>query len=128
AKLTTVEEAEKHKIVTQAVHEAGGKICMQILHAVRYAYSPKSVAPSAIQAPINPFKPREPDEEGIEQQIQDFVNCATYAQQAAYDGVDTMGSEGSFINQCLAAHTNPRTDRWGGSYENRMRLAVEIVR
>ncbi|MGL4317514.1 MAG: FAD-dependent oxidoreductase [Pseudomonas sp.] len=128
AKLTTVEEAEKHKIVTQAVHEAGGKIAMQILHAGRYAYSPKSVAPSAIQAPINPFKPRELDEEGIEKQIQDFINCSVLAQQAEYDGVEIMGSEGYFINQFLAAHTNHRTDRWGGSYENRMRLPVEIVR
>ncbi|WP_296217368.1 NADPH-dependent 2,4-dienoyl-CoA reductase [Pseudomonas sp. UBA2684] len=128
AKLTTVEEAEKHKIVTQAVHAADGKICMQILHAGRYAYSPKSVAPSAIQAPINPFKPRELDEEGIEKQIQDFINCSLLAQQAEYDGVEIMGSEGYFINQFLAAHTNQRTDRWGGSYENRMRLPVEIVR
>ncbi|WP_374288297.1 oxidoreductase [Pseudomonas fluvialis] len=128
AKLTTLEEAEKHKIVTRAVHEADGKICMQILHAGRYAYSPKSVAPSAIQAPINPFKPRELDEEGIEKQIADFVNCAKLAQVAEYDGVEIMGSEGYFINQFLAAHTNQRTDRWGGSYENRMRLPVEIVR
>nr|WP_298143966.1 NADPH-dependent 2,4-dienoyl-CoA reductase [uncultured Pseudomonas sp.] len=128
AKLTTVDEAEKHKIVTQAVHEAGGKICMQILHAGRYAYSPKSVAPSAIQAPINPFKPKELDEEGIEKQIQDFINCSVLAQQAEYDGVEIMGSEGYFINQFLVAHTNHRTDRWGGSYENRMRLPVEIVR
>ena len=128
AKLTTAEEAENHKIVTRAVHEAGGKIAMQILHAGRYAYSPKSVAPSAIQAPINPFKPRELDEEGIEKQIQDFVTCSVLAQQAEYDGVEIMGSEGYFINQFLAAHTNHRTDRWGGSYENRMRLPVEIVR
>ncbi len=128
AKLTTPEEAEKHKIVTRAVHEADGKICMQILHAGRYAYSPKSVAPSAIQAPINPFKPRELDEEGIEKQILDFINCSVLAQQAEYDGVEIMGSEGYFINQFLAAHTNHRTDRWGGSYENRMRLPVEIVR
>lgn len=128
AKLSTPEEADKHKVVTQAVHEAGGKICMQILHAGRYAYSPKSVAPSAIQAPINPFKPRELDEEGIEKQIADFVNCAALAQQAGYDGVEVMGSEGYFINQFLVAHTNHRTDRWGGSFENRMRLPVEIVR
>ncbi|MCU1716034.1 NADPH-dependent 2,4-dienoyl-CoA reductase [Pseudomonas sp. 5P_3.1_Bac2] len=128
AKLTTPEEAAKHNIVTRAVHEAGGKICMQILHAGRYAYSPKSVAPSAIQAPINPFKPTELDEEGIEKQISDFVTCATLAQQAEYDGVEIMGSEGYFINQFLAAHTNQRTDRWGGSYQNRMRLPVEIVR
>jgi 2,4-dienoyl-CoA reductase (NADPH2) len=128
AKLTTSEEADHHRIVTKAVHEAGGKICMQILHAGRYAYSPKQVAPSAIQAPINPFKPKELDEEGIEKQIQDFVHCATLAQTAEYDGVEIMGSEGYFINQFLVAHTNHRTDRWGGSYENRMRLPVEIVR
>lgn len=128
AKLSTPGEAANHRIVTKAVHEAGGKICMQILHAGRYAYSPKQVAPSAIQAPINPFKPRELDEEGIEKQIQDFVTCATLAQTAEYDGVEIMGSEGYFINQFLVAHTNHRTDRWGGSYENRMRLPVEIVR
>lgn len=128
AKLTTLEEAEQHRIVTRAVHEAGGKICLQILHAGRYAYSPKQVAPSAIQAPINPFKPRELDEAGIEKQIQDFVTCSLLAQNAQYDGVEVMGSEGYFINQFLAAHTNHRTDRWGGSYENRMRLPVEIVR
>ncbi|CZT30095.1 NADPH-dependent 2,4-dienoyl-CoA reductase [Pseudomonas cerasi] len=128
AKLTNAEEAEHHRIVTRAVHEAGGKICLQILHAGRYAYSRKQVAPSAIQAPINPFTPRELDEEGIEKQIDDFVTCSTLARSAGYDGVEIMGSEGYFINQFLAAHTNHRTDRWGGSYENRMRLAVEIVR
>ena len=128
AKLSTLEEAEEHKVVTQAVHEAGGKICMQILHAGRYAYSPQLVGPSAIQAPINPFTPRELDEEGIEKQIRDFVNCASLAQKAGYDGVEIMGSEGYFINQFLVAHTNHRSDRWGGSYENRMRLPVEIVR
>jgi 2,4-dienoyl-CoA reductase (NADPH2) len=128
AKLTNAEEADRHRLVTRAVHEAGGKICLQILHAGRYAYSRKQVAPSAIQAPINPFMPRELDEEGIEKQIADFVNCSALARSAGYDGVEIMGSEGYFINQFLAAHTNHRTDRWGGSYENRMRLAVEIVR
>ncbi|WP_039792825.1 2,4-dienoyl-CoA reductase FMN-binding domain-containing protein, partial [Pseudomonas agarici] len=128
ARLTTREEADRHRIVTRAVQAAGGKICMQILHAGRYAYSPKQVAPSAIQAPINPFKPRALDEEGIEKQIADFVTCSTLAQYAEYDGVEIMGSEGYFINQFLVAHTNQRTDRWGGSYENRMRLPVEIVR
>ncbi|MQQ34821.1 NAD(P)-binding protein [Pseudomonas sp. SZ57] len=128
AKLTNAEEADRHRIVTRAVHEAGGKICLQILHAGRYAYSRKQVAPSAIQAPINPFTPRELDEEGIEKQITDFVTCSTLARSAGYDGVEIMGSEGYFINQFLAAHTNHRTDRWGGSYENRMRLAIEIVR
>ena len=128
AKLSTAEEAEKHLVVTRAVHDAGGKICLQILHAGRYAYSPRQVAPSAIKAPINPFTPKELDEEGIEKQISDFVTCARLAQSAGYDGVEIMGSEGYFINQFLAAHTNHRTDRWGGSYENRMRLPVEIVR
>lgn len=128
AKLSTQEDADKHRVVTDAVHAAGGKICLQILHAGRYAYSPRQVAPSAIQAPINPFKPRELDEAGIEKQIQDFVTCAGLAQSAGYDGVEIMGSEGYFINQFLAAHTNQRSDRWGGSYENRMRLAVDIVR
>nr|WP_314480480.1 NADPH-dependent 2,4-dienoyl-CoA reductase [uncultured Pseudomonas sp.] len=127
AKLTTEAEAEQHRIVTQAVHAAGAKICLQILHAGRYAYSPRQVAPSAIQAPINPFKPRELDEAGIEKQIADFAQCALLAQKAGYDGVEVMGSEGYFINQFLAAHTNHRTDRWGGSYANRMRLAVDIV-
>ena len=127
AKLSTAEEAQKHRIVTAAVHEAGGKICLQILHAGRYAYSPKLVAPSAIQAPINPFKPLALDDAGVEKQIADFVNCAVLAQEAGYDGVEIMGSEGYFINQFLVAHTNHRDDRWGGSYENRMRLALAIV-
>ena len=128
AKLSTAEEAEKHRVVTRAVHDAGGKICLQILHAGRYAYSPRQVAPSAIQAPINPFTPKALDEAGIEKQISDFVTCATLSQSAGYDGVEIMGSEGYFINQFLAAQTNHRTDRWGGSYENRMRLPIEIVR
>ena len=128
AKLSTPEEAEKHRVVTRAVHDAGGKICLQILHAGRYAYSPRQVAPSAIQAPINPFTPKALDEAGIEKQISDFVTCATLSQSAGYDGVEIMGSEGYFINQFLAAQTNHRTDRWGGSYENRMRLPIEIVR
>lgn len=128
AKLTTTEEAQQHSIVTRAVHAAGGKICMQILHAGRYAYSPKSVSSSAVQAPITPFKPRELDEDGIEKQIADFVTCATLAREAGYDGVEIMGSEGYFINQFIAAHVNQRTDRWGGSLENRLRLPIEIVR
>jgi 2,4-dienoyl-CoA reductase (NADPH2) len=127
ATLTSVEEADKHRIVTRAVHAEGGKICLQILHAGRYAYNPRLVAPSAIQAPINPFKPHELDEAGIERQIAAYVECARLAQLAEYDGVEIMGSEGYFINQFLAAHSNQRSDRWGGSYANRMRLAVEIV-
>lgn len=127
AKLSTPEEAAQHKVVTKAVHEAGGKICLQILHAGRYAYSPDLVAPSAIQAPINPFKPRELTSDEIWQQIDDFVNCAQMARQAGYDGVEVMGSEGYFINQFLVSHTNQRTDEWGGEFTSRMRLPVEIV-
>ena len=128
AKMETEEESDKHKPVTQAVHEAGGKICMQILHAGRYAYHPKLVAPSAIQAPINPFVPNELSDEGVEEQIEAYVRCAGLAQRAGYDGVEIMGSEGYFINQFIVSHTNKRTDRWGGSYENRIRLPLEIVR
>ncbi len=128
AKMSTEEESDKHKVITQAVHEANGTICMQILHAGRYAYSPELVAPSAIQAPINPFKPKELDEAGIQKQIDDYANCAALAQRAGYDGVEIMGSEGYFINQFIVKHTNHRTDQWGGSYENRIRLPIEIVR
>jgi 2,4-dienoyl-CoA reductase (NADPH2) len=122
------EDALKHKPITDAVHAEGGKICMQILHTGRYAFNPNSVAPSAVKAPINPFKPKELDEEGIEKQIQDIVNMARFAQVGGYDGVEIMGSEGYFINQFLAKRTNQREDDWGGDYENRMRLAVEVVR
>ncbi len=116
-----------HSVVSARVHDAGGKIAMQILHAGRYAYSPECVAPSAIKSPISPFAPRELDEDGIEKQIADIVAAAVRAQQAGYDGVEIMGSEGYFLNQFLVTHTNKRTDRWGGSYENRMRLPVEVV-
>ncbi len=128
AKMTTEEESDQHKVITQAVHEADGKICMQILHAGRYAYHPKLVAPSAIQAPINPFVPNELDDAGIEKQINDYVTASVLAQRAGYDGVEIMGSEGYFINQFIVERTNKRTDRWGGSYENRIRLPIEIVR
>ena len=117
-----------HKIVTDRVHDAGGKIAMQILHAGRYAYGPECVGPSAVKSPISPFPPKELDEEGIEKQIRDIVETAQRAKSAGYDGVEIMGSEGYFINQFLVTHTNKRTDCWGGSYENRMRLPVEIVR
>ncbi len=117
-----------HKEVTDAVHAEGGKICMQILHTGRYAYSEKLVAPSAIQAPINPYKPKALTEDEIESQINDFVFAATQAQKAGYDGVEIMGSEGYFLNQFIAVRTNQRTDDWGGSYENRIRLPVEVVR
>ena len=126
--MTTQKDVDNHSIVTKAVHDAGGKIAMQILHAGRYAYNPKCVAPSPVKSPISPFPPHELDEEGIEKQISDFVTAAKLAQQAGYDGVEVMGSEGYFINQFIVTHTNKRTDRWGGSYENRIRLAIEIVR
>lgn len=128
AKLTTREEAKHHSVIPKAVHEAGGKICMQILHTGRYAYHPNSVSASAIKAPISPFKPKALDAAGIEKQIQDFVRCAALAQEAGYDGVEIMGSEGYFINQFIAKRTNRRTDEWGGSYENRIKLPIEIVR
>ncbi len=128
AGLFTDEDIANHKMVTDRVHDAGGKIAMQILHAGRYAYGPKCVAPSAIKSPISPFPPIELDEEGIEKQIADIVTAAARAREAGYDGVEVMGSEGYFINQFLVEHTNKRTDRWGGSYENRMRLPIEIVR
>ena len=127
AGLFTDQDIANHRIVTDAVHNAGGKIAMQILHAGRYAYSPDCVAPSAVKSPISPFAPKELDEEGIEKQIADIVTAATRARQAGYDGVEIMGSEGYFLNQFLVTHTNHRTDRWGGSYENRMRLPVEVV-
>ena len=122
------QDIANHKIVTDRVHAADGKIAMQILHAGRYAYGPECVSASAVKSPISPFPPKELDEEGIEKQINDFIVAATRAQKAGYDGVEIMGSEGYFINQFLALHTNKRTDRWGGTYENRMRLPVEIVR
>ncbi len=127
-KLTTKEEAEPHKEITQAVHEAGGKICMQILHTGRYAYSANAVAPSPIKAPINMVTPREMTDEDIERTIADYINCASLAQYAGYDGVEVMGSEGYLINQFIVKHTNKRTDKWGGSYENRIQLALRIVK
>ncbi len=128
AMMTKDKDVANHSIVTDRVHQAGGKIAMQILHAGRYAYGPKCVAPSPVKSPISPFPPNELDEEGIEKQISDIVNAATLAQKAGYDGVEIMGSEGYFLNQFLVTHTNKRTDRWGGSYENRMRLPIDVVR
>ena len=128
ARMTTPEEAEKHKVVTQAVHDAGGKIAMQILHFGRYAYHPELVAPSALKAPINPFRPNPLSGDEVEQTIADYVNCAALAQSAGYDGVEIMGSEGYLINEFIAAQTNHRDDAWGGAYENRIRFPVEIVR
>jgi 2,4-dienoyl-CoA reductase (NADPH2) len=125
--LTRRGELAQHRLVTDAVHEAGGKICMQVLHAGRYGYHPLSVSASRIKAPINPFTPRALSERGIERQIEAFVRAAGLAQDAGYDGVEIMGSEGYFINQFTCKRTNKRTDRWGGSIDNRIRLPVEIV-
>ena len=128
SKLDSFEEAEHHKVITQAVHDAGGKIAMQILHTGRYSYQPENVAPSAMQAPINPVKPKALSSAEVEQTIFDFVNCAKLAQYAGYDGVEIMGSEGYLINEFIAQRTNHRDDEWGGSYENRIRFPIEIVK
>ena len=127
SRLASSSSAKKHLQVTQAVHAEGGKIALQILHAGRYGYSPLSVAPSRLKSPITPFTPRELSVRGIERQIRCFVRCAALAREAGYDGVEIMGSEGYFINEFLTTYTNRRTDEWGGSYENRMRLAIEVV-
>jgi 2,4-dienoyl-CoA reductase (NADPH2) len=118
----------RHRKVTRAVHAEGGRICMQILHAGRYAYHPLSVAPSAIKSPITPFKPRALSARGVERSVRDFVDCAKLAQDAGYDGVEVMGSEGYLLNQFLAERTNKRDDDWGGSIEKRQRFPVEIIR
>lgn len=128
SKLSTRGEARKHQIVTKAVHDAGGKICLQILHAGRYGYHPLAVAPSSIKSPISPFKPWALTKSGIERTIRAFVRCAALAQEAGYDGVEVMGSEGYLINEFIVSKTNKRTDKWGGSFENRIRFPVEIVR
>jgi 2,4-dienoyl-CoA reductase (NADPH2) len=117
----------RHRLVSDSVHAAGGRICMQILHTGRYAYHPLAVAPSRLKAPISPFTPRELSGRGVQRQVSAFVRCAVLAREAGYDGVEVMGSEGYFINQFLAARTNRREDRWGGPWRNRMRLPVEIV-
>jgi len=122
------EEANRHKVVTRAVHEHGGKICMQILHTGRYAYHDKAVGASEIRAPINIYKPHKLTHEEILQTIEDFANCACYAREAGYDGVEIMGSEGYLINQFIAKRTNTRDDDWGGSFENRIRFPLEIIR
>ncbi len=126
--MTTQAEADKHKVVTQAVHEAGGKIAMQILHFGRYAYHPELVAPSALKAPISPFRPRALTGDEVEQTIGDYVRAAALAQSAGYDGVEIMGSEGYLINEFIARQTNQREDAWGGSFANRIRFPLEIVR
>ncbi|KAG7396195.1 hypothetical protein PHYBOEH_002636 [Phytophthora boehmeriae] len=128
AKLTTPGEVNAHKEVTQAVHQYDGKIAMQILHSGRYGYHPFNVAPSAIKAPIGWFTPKELSSSAVERTIQDYADCAARAREAGYDGVEIMGSEGYLINQFIVEHTNKRKDQWGGSYENRIRFPVEIVK
>ncbi|MFD4796668.1 oxidoreductase [Streptomyces anulatus] len=128
AKMTTEAEAEQHREITSAVHAAGGRIAMQILHFGRYAHHPDLVAPSALKAPISGFTPNALTDDQVEETIEEFVRAAGLARLAGYDGVEIMGSEGYLINEFIVSATNHRTDRWGGSYENRMRLPVEIVR
>lgn len=126
--LNTEEEAEKHRVVTEAVHREGGKICLQILHVGRYGYQEGNVSASDTKAPISPFPAKALDDDGIWRTINDYVECARLAQYAGYDGVEIMGSEGYLINQFIVKKTNRRTDDWGGSFENRIRFPLEIVR
>ena len=128
ARMSTEKHAKHHKKITEAVHKEGGKICMQILHSGRYGYHPFNVAPSKIKSPITPFKPFKLTQSGIKRTIRDFVNCAKLSKIAGYDGVEIMGSEGYLINQFIAKRTNKRTDNYGGAYENRMRLPIELVK
>jgi len=128
ATMMNEKDAEHHKIITEAVHKEGGKICMQILHTGRYAYSKALVAPSPIKAPINMFTPKELSSEEVENTIEDYVHCAKMAQTAGYDGVEIMGSEGYLINQFIVTRTNKRTDKWGGDYKNRIQFPIEIVK
>ncbi|WBV72639.1 NADPH-dependent 2,4-dienoyl-CoA reductase [Legionella pneumophila] len=128
AKLTNSKEQHRHEVITQTVHEAGGKIALQILHAGRYGYHPFIVAPSGIKSPISPFKPWEMSKRRIIKTIKHFARCARLAQLAGYDGVEIMGSEGYLINQFIVTHTNHRRDEWGGSFSNRIRFPIEIVR
>ncbi len=127
-RMTSSRHAKKHRVITEAVHKEGGKICMQILHSGRYGYHPLAVSASGVKSPITPFKPRELTSRGIKSTIKDYANCAGYAKQAGYDGVEIMGSEGYLINQFFCERTNKRDDEWGGSLENRARLAIEVVR
>jgi 2,4-dienoyl-CoA reductase (NADPH2) len=128
SKLSTRREAARHRQVTEAVHEAGGRVALQLLHAGRYAYTPWCVAPSAVKSPISRFRPRALSDRGVRRQIRAFARSAELAKEAGYDGVEIMGSEGYLVNQFLAPRTNQRTDRWGGTPENRRRFAVEVVR
>jgi 2,4-dienoyl-CoA reductase (NADPH2) len=127
-KLSSRREVARHRLVADAVHAEGGRVCMQILHAGRYAYHPLLVAPSRLKAPINRFTPRELSPQGIENQIEDFARCAALAREAGYDGVEIMGSEGYLLNQFVSPRTNRRTDEWGGDLANRARFPLEVVR
>lgn len=126
-KLTTKKEAKRHREITDAVHREGGKIALQILHGGRYSYHPLSVSASRVKSPITPFSPIPLPSIGIKKTIRDYARCARLAKEAGYDGVEIMGGEGYFINQFLCKRTNKRTDEWGGSAENRRRIAVEIT-
>lgn len=128
AKLTLKKEQQRHELVTHVVHESGGKIALQILHAGRYGYHPFIVAPSGLKSPISPFKPWVMSKRRIVKTIEHFARCAKLAKSAGYDGIEIMGSEGYLINQFIVSHTNQRHDEWGGTYENRMRFPVEIIR
>ena len=128
SRLSNKRTADKHKKITEAVHQNDGKICMQILHSGRYGYHPLSVAPSGIKSPISPFKPWELSKRGIKRTINDFVNCAVLAKYAGYDGVEIMGSEGYLINQFIVKKTNKRSDGYGGNYENRIKFPLEIIK
>src|SRR5688572_30492248 len=128
AEFSTAQDAENHRVIPRAVHDAGGRIVLQLLHSGRYGFHEQIVAPSAVKSPINPHTPRELAAREIEQVIDDFARAATLAREAGYDGVEIMGSEGYLITQFLAARTNHRTDEWGGALENRVRFASEIVR
>lgn len=127
SQLSHKRQLKKHQLVTEAVHDNGGKICLQILHAGRYAYHPFAVSPSNIKSPISPFKPWKMSQRGIIKTINDFINTANLAKEAGYDGVEIMGSEGYLINQFISEHTNNRTDQWGGNIENRFRFAIQVA-
>lgn len=127
-KLSSRREVPRHRLVTGAVHREGGHICLQILHAGRYGYSPLCVSASALKSPISPFKPRALTTWGVRRQREAFIRTARLAQEAGYDGVEVMGSEGYFLHQFIASRTNRRTDEYGGSMENRHRLPLEVVR
>jgi 2,4-dienoyl-CoA reductase (NADPH2) len=128
AQMISTSDARRHRRITEPVHDAGGKILLQVLHAGRYAYHPFSVSASSIKAPINPFRPRKLSSRGVDSTVDDFARCAELAREAGYDGVEVMGSEGYLLNQFLAPRTNKRTDAWGGTSEKRRRMPVEIVR